>query len=269
MPLSSDRPPLGPVTFDNGVMRVHVPTEWDVDQPTLPTGKVLDSVLSEGRQNPEAKGSFDEVSRFMHDEMRRSYNSIAARALAAANKSIILSPQALMGWAALVWPGSIWDHKPMLSNKESNGRPGSQSFKGVPATWFRDGKDQYGYDVWSNIHYGYIGRRGGFDETTLLAGAGGAQLKTLYGSTNMEKERSAAWNRVIRGLQGPRGFDDPLDASAIKLGMHLYDSYGDHMTLQQLKDEVRSWPGIRAVREPAEMNVLGGSLSEHENGQDK
>ncbi|WP_162932523.1 polymorphic toxin type 44 domain-containing protein [Solimonas sp. K1W22B-7] len=223
----------------------------DGKPPSLPSGRVLDPLLEELRRGPEARGSFDEVTDFMHGEMKENYQSKAVNMLAEANRKL-QKTWALAGWANLVWPEHAWDHKPMLSTGVTVGREDRRKFKGTPAEWFKDGNDRYGYEIWSNVHYGYIGRRSGFHGDTLLSGAGVAQLATLYGKRGKKEERSNAWRRALLEGEGRKGLDDPPDSSAIRLGIHLYEKYGDRMTLDQLRKEVRAWPGLKVIRAPVE-----------------
>lgn len=80
------------------------------------------------------------------------------------------------------------------------------------------------YDVWSNIHYGYVGRSVGFSETVLLAGAGYAQLWNSGGYDG--------W--LLRALQqNPlSAMDDPRDQEAIKLGVKLFEEHGLKMSFE-------------------------------------
>ncbi|PWK33681.1 putative RNase toxin 44 of polymorphic toxin system [Pseudomonas sp. OV226] len=57
-----------------------------------------------------------------------------------------------------------WDHKPILAEK----------YNGV--VYHKQGDYDYYYDIWSNIHYGYVGRTGGLSESILLDGAGAEQI---------------------------------------------------------------------------------------------
>lgn len=254
IPLSTKRPPLGPVTYDDGTTRFHAPTEWEEDPPSLPKGTFLEQALEEASHRPVAKGNFDEVAGFMYGELTRNSRSWQTRMLSVANANPhpLTKAGALAGWTALVWPGHVWDHKPVLTGAPTDSRKDAAPFDGTAAEWFKDGKDQYGYELWSNVHYGYVGRQAGLDAYTLMAGAGGAQLKTLYRKGGSEKERRMAWHRAIHEMQGARGLDDPMDSAAVRLGIHLYEKYGPDLTLDQFKKEVRSWPGMKTIHEPAQ-----------------
>ena len=74
--------------------------------------------------------------------------------------------------------------------------------------------DQY-YDIWSNIHYGYVGLGVGFDENTLLDGSDLQQV--LH--------------------PGTRGADTLDDKTAMKIGFSLYKTFGkyaDNLTYQDI-----------------------------------
>lgn len=70
--------------------------------------------------------------------------------------------------AALIWTKKVgqdqeWDHKPKLR-------------KLFPGVRHKQGQFEYFYDIWSNIHYGYVGIIGGLSESVLLDGAGAEQI---------------------------------------------------------------------------------------------
>jgi RHS repeat-associated protein len=121
------------------------------------------------------------------------------------------------GW--LVRSGGEWDHKPVLAEKF-----------GVGATGYRTDilKNGQGgrilYDVWSNIHYGYVGRAAGFNRATLIVGSHGP---------------GAAFGATDEG-----GGDD----ISIDVGIRLYDEYGADMTEMDLHraivDAIPQWQGV-------------------------
>jgi hypothetical protein len=71
----------------------------------------------------------------------------------------------------------------------------------------------YYYDIWSNIHFGYVGSAAGFTESELLDGAGAEQIiSTLIGGGLPEKT-----------TEGLRGWDDEPDRVSVKTGIALFD----------------------------------------------
>ncbi len=82
----------------------------------------------------------------------------------------------------------------------------------------------YFYDVWSNIHYGYVGLSVGFDEETLLDGADLAQI-------------------IDSRAKNVEDTDD--DKISIKIGFALYYKYGRYakgLTAQAILDALDSAP---------------------------
>jgi hypothetical protein len=78
----------------------------------------------------------------------------------------ITFPQAaLLAWTAKVMQGSDWDHKTTIPVKFHPRDPKAQH-------WHLYGDTLYYYDVWSNLHYGYVGAAAGFSDAALLDGAG-------------------------------------------------------------------------------------------------
>ena len=125
-------------------------------------------------------------------------------------------------WTERVYKGRPWDHKTkiiMIPELKSLGTPRKvrtlsevkkQRFEGeIPLNsksfWHKYKDYDYYFDVWSNIHYGYVGLACGFTEDILLNGAGLAQFLD---------------NFTIAG-------DAPDDIMSIKLGFNLYKKYGD------------------------------------------
>ncbi|WUR10968.1 polymorphic toxin type 44 domain-containing protein [[Empedobacter] haloabium] len=111
-------------------------------------------------------------------------------------------------WAERVGPRRPWDHKPILKArlvKEKKFRVG----------WQRYGNEDYFFDIWSNIHYGYVGAACGFDDDELLGGAGLAQAVSDIASGRPVQNHPAngAWANQ---------FDDIPDHISIKLGAQLY-----------------------------------------------
>lgn len=135
-------------------------------------------------------------------------------------------------WKGLVAAGCPWDHKKAIQRLQGN------------KLWSCDKSKHilFFYDLWSNIHYGFIGKAVGFTEWELTAGAGVAQLK--------DNNRSwGAWtsqylqNRIkeLGDADFLAAFDDASDNEAIKIGFRLYNRYGgtpSFLTAQAILDEI-------------------------------
>lgn len=149
-------------------------------------------------------------------------------------------------WVILVGPRRKWDHKPSIF--PAFGKYSLDALKGK----------MYFNDVWSNMHYGYIGRVIGFSEKELIYGAavaqavddvtqkiGSARIKKLAESIVsldlkealeilVEIANDPALRQQIQEIyekvkQGDiAGLDNNDDSGSILLGSErLYDKYGD------------------------------------------
>ncbi|AKA26790.1 polymorphic toxin type 44 domain-containing protein [Pseudomonas chlororaphis] len=99
--------------------------------------------------------------------------------------------KALAIWTERVGQGRAWDHKPILQ----------KLFGEYP--WHKQGAYEYFYDIWSNIHYGYVGVAGGFSESVLLDGAGVEQI----GSDTwrfIKNPRRFGGSQRTKGVEGMR-----------------------------------------------------------------
>ncbi|MCY9845748.1 polymorphic toxin type 44 domain-containing protein [Vibrio caribbeanicus] len=120
---------------------------------------------------------------------------------------------ALAQWTSLVAQDRAWDHKPKIAA----GFPTA----GQSTRFHHKYKDyEYFYDIWSNIHYGYMGILCGFSESILLDGAGLEQIGTdILSSTKEVTDRSAS------NGEGLRAYDDTTDNLSIRIGIELYRDY--------------------------------------------
>jgi hypothetical protein len=108
---------------------------------------------------------------------------------------------ALAIWAYKVKTGGDWDHKKDL-RKMLFIPPNDARFP------FRGDPDhEIHYDIWSNVHYGYVGRAAGFSEWELQAG---------------------------HQVGGIAGRTDPYDVETVQLGLDLWSTYGANMSMSQL-----------------------------------
>jgi hypothetical protein len=155
-----------------------------------------------------SQGNFTGAQSFIFDEMMRNKDSATVakiRELLASGNAVDRA-HAMALWGAKVAPNMAWDHKPIL--EERLGLDGQNDY------YFKDpnGKRSVYYDIWSNIHYGYVGRASGFNRSDLDEGA---QVPIIAGKT------------------------DPGDIYTVKVGMDLYDKYGPNITEQQFQQEVK------------------------------
>jgi hypothetical protein len=123
---------------------------------------------------------------------------------------VMASRVAAMGqWGWQVREDGPWDHKPIISKRFKPTNPQARE-----QHWHHYNGYLYFYDIWSNIHYGYVGRACGFSPGQLLDGAGVEQI----GSDLV----NGRWPRASPGVNGMRRFDDPSDRAAITIGINLY-----------------------------------------------
>ena len=105
-------------------------------------------------------------------------------------------------WAMLVAPGRPWDYKKHIRLADD--------------TWNYYAGKYYFYDVWANINYGYAGRAAGFTHDELLVGAGMGQI-----ASDLVTDKRLNYGRSSN-------FDDPADQAAVRIGIALYDQYGQY-----------------------------------------
>ncbi|SFQ79718.1 Zn-binding Pro-Ala-Ala-Arg (PAAR) domain-containing protein, incolved in TypeVI secretion [Pseudomonas sp. NFPP07] len=141
--------------------------------------------------------------------------------------------KALAIWTERVGQGRPWDHKPILSRK----------YNGV--VYHKQGDYDYFYDIWSNVHYGYVGMAGGLSERVLLDGAG---LEQIGSDTYRKAEEVVFKPKEQWKLPGPhrsadidgmRAWDDAPDRISIGIGIKLYRQYPNGgVTAKLIMDEV-------------------------------
>jgi chromosome segregation ATPase len=172
--------------------------------------------------------------------------------------SLGLKASAYLVWTDKVLPGHEWDHKLIMKeadaayNYENNyylpiSTTKMEKYPFYTKTVYIDNQGNtkvYDHDVWSNIHYGYIGRAAGFSENELLNGAGVAQLKTIFAQWgNINKSNpDANWEDIFKN-QNWKSIDAVRDQNSIKFGFNLYDDYllkGKDLTINNFTDELNT-----------------------------
>lgn len=175
-----------------------------------------------------------ETKRFLELPWFAQAGATSPQAIGSANTAAALGM-----WTERVGQDRPWDHKPKLR----------KLFKGVH---HKQGKYEYFYDIWSNIHYGYVGIAGGLSEEWLLDGAGLEQI----GSDLWRK----IWSPIERpgphtsaDIDGLRAYDDVADRVSINIGIKLKRHHPNGgITAKIIMDEVLAvnpadWgDGIRA-----------------------
>lgn len=133
-------------------------------------------------------------------------------------QSNIAMVEAKARWFIQVRQGGVWDHKPILNEKYTlmgtPPRPFGTMGRAFHFPIRGDLFNEYYYDVWSNIHYGYIGTKCGFDENTLQGGA-------------------------ASGFPGA-GDNDEGDVISIKIGIDLWRNFGLNITTDVLRKSIIS-----------------------------
>lgn len=152
------------------------------------------------------------------------------------------SPQAIgaaNGAAAMaIWTERVgqyrdWDHKPKIHKK----------FGGY---YHKQGEYEYFYDIWSNIHYGYVGRAGGLSESVLADGAGFEQIVSdsvgaLTDITKPQERRKHRGPQRAENVEGLRAWDDDPDRISVGIGIKLFNQHPNGgITAKMVMDEVLS-----------------------------
>lgn len=139
-------------------------------------------------------------------------------------------------WTERVGQNRPWDHKPIIRRT-------------IGGVWHKQGKYDYFYDIWSNVHYGYVGMAGGLSESALLDGAGAEQIISDAGRKVEEvfTKPRAQWElpgpHRSGDVEGLRAWDDAPDRTSISIGMKLYQRHPNGgITAKMIMDEVLAVP---------------------------
>jgi len=175
------------------------------------------------------RGPVPVAVRYMHREMTRNASGPIAGVIRDANLLSHLTPAgkpvAYAVWTSQVMDASVkdylgplapyfanWDHKPIL-----NGKYGPPPVLEIVETggWAAVGDRQYRGDIWSNIHYGYVGAASGFPSSELIDGAGLEQIGTNIWHHGTPERSSDATSWLS-------SWDQPSDTASILLGASLW-----------------------------------------------
>lgn len=176
-----------------------------------------------------AKYIVDEIKRNVKSDTTKSIQELLERwkspqwydAIGGSNPTKLYT-SALGLWALKVAPSMDWDHKPKiadnitLKNLAVKRRLRAEEKNSPQSTkHFHKYKNyDYYYDVWSNIHYGYLGMVVGFNENTLLDGSDLQQLAN----------------------PNTQGADTSDDRTTMIIGINLYKKFGKNARNLTFKD---------------------------------
>ncbi|MFB6836242.1 ricin-type beta-trefoil lectin domain protein [Streptomyces sp. NPDC056361] len=163
---------------------------------------------------------------YMYAEITRNLQSDAVGNMRDLNTSWMPMSMgmATIEWIGLVRAGAEWDHKPKIE-KMMHLRTNPDYYFIVPGT----GEEAF-YDVWSNVHYGFVGMAAGFGEGDLEGGASSA----------------------FPGASFFNGGTDAGDIVSVRQGIEMFKKYGTGMTQEQfhqgMLDTVAAMRGTTQVR---------------------
>ncbi|OHU44670.1 polymorphic toxin type 44 domain-containing protein [Mycobacteroides chelonae] len=162
----------------------------------------------------QSEQNFTKVEKFMYDEMMKNLKSDEANRI----HELMTPPElweiwkkddALIGqmeFARMVQTNGPWDQKPQI--QELLGiHKGDGLFLQQPGT-----DRQVYYDMWSNLHFGYVGKAAGLDDASLMA---------------------------VPNIPTPFiGGNDPADNMYVRAGIDMFNKYGPNMTFEQFNQGV-------------------------------
>lgn len=136
--------------------------------------------------------------------------------------------------AAELWIGQVnnekpWDHKLKIREKFKHvavHRPLPPPRSTWSETWYHKYKGHdYFLDIWSNIHYGYVGISVGFTSNQLLTGSDTAQLLSNVSRLTMDG-------------------DTVDDKTAMQIGIELFETYplSRDITATKILNQIKSKP---------------------------
>ena len=166
--------------------------------------KMAEYIVGEIKKNVRSKPA-DKIRDFLKEYDRRLYHPTMMEIFARSQNPEIIDPfyaGALSAWVEQVDDGKDWDHKWQIVKDKDLMKVTVHRLtpsKVCSHSHYHKYKNyDYFFDVWSNIHYGYVGLSVGFDEDTLLKGSDIQQfileskniitkLKLPSGDTNDDK----------------------------------------------------------------------------------
>ncbi|MGJ6127047.1 polymorphic toxin type 44 domain-containing protein [Mycolicibacterium sp. Y3] len=155
---------------------------------------------SESLSHPTpSEQSFTAVENYMYGEMANNANSAFTQRIRNEMSSGVLSAaRGLLEFHDAVQVGGVWDHKPVIQRMLDVSQ-GAGLYLQQPAT-----DRQVFYDMWSNIHYGFVGKAAGIPSTAL---------------------ELAPQNPLDNA-----GVTDDGDIITVRAGIDMFEKYGADMT---------------------------------------
>ena len=189
-------------------------------------------IVEEIKKNIKSKEAL-EIYDYLHYEkyIEKYYNS---NGFTPPPDPIAIKSIGLVKWLDMVHTGHPWDHKWQIKTKFNYcavERP-LQSSKPSKSFYHKYKQHDYFYDIWSNIHYGFLGRFCGISEELLHLGSGVQQL-----FSNLKKLKFSG--------------DDLEDKITMQLGMDLYFKYKSNLNefnYQVILDELEKLSTVGNAR---------------------
>lgn len=171
-----------------------------------------------------ADKEYDSLVNYIHKEMVDNSRSPELDQIKEKNQSLLTTPRANKLWYDQVAADQPWDHKPKIRELYGMSERPMYSYDGDRDSWSPmpvgpsdRPPGMISYQVWSNIHYGYVGKEAGFSETWLKLGANLADVHSVGDAVTVAGFRPV----------------DPGDEVAIGIGLELRREYSP----EQLRPE--------------------------------
>ena len=143
----------------------------------------------------------------------------------------IVKNAVLAQFANLVRPRGDWDHKEIIKSMQKG--------KEYSCVMVDGERWNIKFDLWSNIHYGFIGQYIGISEQLLTDASGFVQYLT-NSSGDVQRYKSINSSRDVGIFDR---YDDPNDSLSIIIGIELYNIFKNNVNQLTPEDIVRAIVG--------------------------
>lgn len=193
------------------------------------------------------EGIYEQVLAYMTQEMNKNTQSETFK-----NLQVMLTEGKLVELGLQLYElfrsGGEWDHKPMLQKLTLPVITRSYSKKLFVTPIRGDTRYLYYYDIWSNIHYGYVLEKLGFreswsDASAWVHGFGSAYSKAVIKDTSLIADTltgKKSFRQYVQGTTENRAqFINQLAAEtedhlSVEIGQRLARQSGQHLDSQEL-----------------------------------